>query len=80
MSFALPTSPPKLRSGSDGKGYVVCGYFRIRGDVWKTLDIISNPKYYEEKREIMLRDFYFSSHSSLASCTRNNSIIFFIDK
>ena len=65
ISFALPTSPPKLRSGPDGKGYVVCGYFRIRSDVRKTLDIISNPKYDEEKRESMLRELFPDSNKKM---------------
>jgi hypothetical protein len=44
ISFALPTTAPKLaRSSSDGKGYIVCGYFRIRSEVRKVLEIISNP-------------------------------------
>ncbi len=58
ISFALPTSPPKLRSGSNGKGYIVCGYFRIRSEVRKTLEIISNSDYSEEKREEMLHALF----------------------
>ena len=58
ISFALPTSPPKLRSASNGKGYIVCGYFRIRSEVRKTLEIISNPDYNDNEREAMLHALF----------------------
>ena len=58
ISFALPTSTPKLRSASNGKGYIVCGYFRIRSEVRKTLEIISNPDYNDNEREAMLHALF----------------------
>jgi len=59
ISFALPTTAPKLgRSMSDGKGYIVIGYYRIRTDVRKTLDIITNFNYDEIERERRLHELY----------------------
>jgi Protein of unknown function (DUF1336). len=57
ISFALPTTAPKLgRSSSDGKGYIVCGYYRIRSEVRNVLEIISNPDIdtNERRRQIHL--------------------------
>jgi hypothetical protein len=51
ISFALPTTAPKLgRSSLDGQGYIVCGYFRIRSEVRKVLEIISNPNFDANER------------------------------
>ena len=62
ISFALPTTAPKLgRSGSDGKGYIVCGYYRIRAEVRKTLQIISNVNYDDAERNRRLRDLFPTS-------------------
>jgi len=52
ISFALPTTAPKLgRSSSDGKGYIVCGYYRIRSEVRKVLEIISNSQFDANARQ-----------------------------
>ena len=62
ISFALPTTAPKLgRSGSDGKGYIVCGYYRIRAEVRKALEIISNVNYDEAERNRRLQDLFPTS-------------------
>ena len=63
ISFALPTTAPKLgRSVSDGKGYIVCGYYRIRSEVRKALEIISNVNYDETERNRRLQDLFPTSN------------------
>jgi len=62
ISFALPTTAPKLgRSVSDGKGYIVIGYYRIRTDVRKTLDILTNEDYDGSERERRLQELFPTS-------------------
>lgn len=58
ISFALPTSAPKLGKASDGKGYIVVGYYRMRNETRKVLEIISNHKYNTDDQNTKLMQLF----------------------
>ena len=51
ISFSLPTTAPKLGKSSDNKGYIVIGYYRMRDETRKVLEIISNPEMNDLEQE-----------------------------
>jgi hypothetical protein len=63
ISFALPTDVPKKlgRTKCDGKGYIVIGYYRIRTEVRKTLEIITNKNHDERERQRRLQRLFPTS-------------------
>lgn len=59
VSFALPTTAPKLgRTATDRKGLIVCGYYQIRPEVRKTLEIVSNSSLTENEKEQRMHELF----------------------
>ncbi len=56
ISFALPTSPPKIGKASDNKGYIVVGYYKMREETRKILGIISNNILSSSEKERQLQE------------------------
>ena len=58
ISFALPTSPPKIGKASDNKGYIVVGYYKMRQATREILQILSNNNLNSEEKEEKLHELY----------------------
>ncbi len=58
ISFALPTSAPTIGKSSDGKGYIVVGYYVMREETRKVLEIISNSDLDDADQERKLKDLF----------------------
>lgn len=58
ISFALPTTAPTLGGKSDGKGYIVCGYFRIRPEVRKILQIVHSESMTQDEKDKKLVELF----------------------
>jgi len=66
ISFSLPTSAPKLgRVTTDKKGLIVCGYYQIRKEVRKTLEIVSNARLNDVEKEEALNLLFKDQDSRL---------------
>jgi hypothetical protein len=58
ISFALPTTPPKLGKASDGKGYIVVGYYRMREETRLILEVVSNPTLNRREQEAKIKEIF----------------------